>query len=104
MLFDMMNAPMPAPPIVHISNGTASISTSKLPPENDVAAEHAAEQQDEGADRQHCMGSGGFRWLPCRTQHDDGDAAIGCGQRVVWQRKVTLCIARHAADARFLQT
>ena len=32
MLFAMMNAPIPAPPIVHISNGTASISTSKLPP------------------------------------------------------------------------
>ena len=33
MLFDIRNAAIAAPPMVHISNGTASRSTSKLPPE-----------------------------------------------------------------------
>ena len=33
MLLAMMNAAIAAPPMVHISNGTASTSTSRLPPE-----------------------------------------------------------------------
>jgi len=33
MLLDISMVPTAAPPIVHISNGTASISGSMLPPE-----------------------------------------------------------------------
>jgi hypothetical protein len=52
-LLAMTKVPMAAPPMVSISNGRPRHERADAPPGHEVAAEHAGQQKDQAADRQH---------------------------------------------------